>query len=438
MAELFQHYETGEDGSSGWMFSTFWNAQIFTPSASHTIKEVQLYLARYQYNDNDPGLITVSIKATDGGGQPTGEDLCSGTANGSDLLKEPTFSWVSFDMGAGTPLTSGIKYAIVIRATFDGGFNILYWRWDNGGGYSGGNYDASLDSGGSWVGGYSTDMYFREYGTELEADPPNKATNPSPADSDTEVDFSGLKLSWEDGGGADTFNVYIGKTGDLTLVSSAQAGTDYTTTIAELETIFDASPIDQKIYWRVDATNNTGTTEGDKWNFDARPAKATTPFPTDAMTTMTLDWSNFSWDEATTALTYDVYAGTETGEEVWDSNMTLIVKDGELHTLSQAYMLAAMNMVYPNTGMAAYNYTYYWKVNTKNAFGVTEGDFWSFTTIPFDHPAVSYILLGGGSGPYDIPPGVEGIDFRYNGENNMITVKRLVAAANNKIWIEDL
>jgi len=271
-----------------------------------------------------------------------------------------------------------------------------------------------------------------------EADPPNKATNPSPEHEDTEVDFSGLKLSWEDGGGADTFNVYIGKTGDLTLVSSAQAGTDYTTTIAELETIFDASPIDQKIYWRVDATNNTGTTEGDKWNFDARPAKATTPFPTDAMTTMTLDWSNFSWDEATTALTYDVYAGTETGEEVWDSNMTLIVKDGELHTLSQAYMLTVMNVVYPNTGVAVHNYTYYWKVNTKNAFGVTEGDFWSFTTIPFDYPAVSYILLGGGSGPYDIPPGVEGIDFRYAGENNMITVRRLIAAANNKIWIEDL
>ena len=73
----------------------------------------------------------------------------------------------------------------------------------------------------------------------------------------------------------------------------------------------------------------------------------------------------------------------------------------------------------------------------------SESDTWSFTTERppgFSPPAVSYDLISGGSGagPYDDPPGVEGTDFRYNGENNMITVKRLVAAANNKIWIEDL
>ena len=290
------------------------------------------------------------------------------------------------------------------------------------------------------LGSFTSDNF--SFVTEAGA-APTKAENPTPANNATEVDFSGLELSWDDGGGADTFNVYIGKTGALTLVSSAQAGTDYTTTIAELETIFGASPINQKVYWRVDATNDAGTTEGDEWNFDPRPAKASTPSPTDAMTTMTLDWSAFSWDEATAALTYDVYAGTETGEGIPDSNMTLIVTDGELYTIAQAYMLTAMNVVYPNTGAAVHSYTYYWKVNTKNAFGVTEGDFWSFTTIDFDQPKVSYVLVSGdcggsGAGPYDDPPGVEGTDWRFTGENNLVTLRRLVSAANDKIWFEEI
>jgi len=120
--------------------------------------------------------------------------------------------------------------------------------------------------------------------------------------------------------------------------------------------------------------------------------------------------------------------------------MTLIVTDGELYTIAQAYMLTAMNVVYPNTGMAAHSYTYYWKVNTKNAFGTTEGDFWSFITIPFNRPIVSYELITGGSGagPYDDTPGVEGTDWRFTGENNLVTLRRLVSAANDKIWFEEI
>lgn len=119
---------------------------------------------------------------------------------------------------------------------------------------------------------------------------PAKPENPDPADgSGPGVDFSDFELSWDDGGGADTFDVYIGTTGDLTQVSSAQAGTTYTTTLSEIETVIGSSPINQSIYWRVDATNTNGTTTGDEWNFDARPAKATLVAPTNAASDITLD-----------------------------------------------------------------------------------------------------------------------------------------------------
>lgn len=90
---------------------------------------------------------------------------------------------------------------------------------------------------------------------------PSKATTPSPADTATSVDFSALGLSWVDGGGADTFDVYMGPVGALVLVSSAQVGTTLTVDTADV-------PWGQTIYWRIDSTNAGGTTTGDTWSFD--------------------------------------------------------------------------------------------------------------------------------------------------------------------------
>ena len=263
--------------------------------------------------------------------------------------------------------------------------------------------------------------------TVLAAAPPEKPVNPTPANDATEIDFSAFLLAWEDGGDADTYDVYIGSTGDLTLVSSAQANTGYLTTLEELETIFSASPINQKIYWRVDATNDDGTTTGDEWNFDPRPAKASNPSPEDEYTPMTLDWQLFSWDAVDNADTYNVYMGTEVGETPWSENMELIVDSSPLSYIVQSYLATATKFVYPYTGLAVYNYQYYWRVDTKNIFGETTGDNWSLTTITFDPPVSSY------RGDFS---GVEGIDWNWDGKNNMVIVKRLVAAAKDALYYE--
>jgi len=91
--------------------------------------------------------------------------------------------------------------------------------------------------------------------------PPSKATNPTPSDEDTRVDFSGLVLDWDDGGGADTFDVYIGPVGSLVKVADAIAPSTYTVDTGDV-------PWGETIYWRVDSTNDNGTTTGDTWSFD--------------------------------------------------------------------------------------------------------------------------------------------------------------------------
>jgi len=54
-----------------------------------------------------------------------------------------------------------------------------------------------------------------------------------------------------------------------------------------------------------------------------------------------------------------------------------------------------------------YDTTYYWRVDSINEYGTTLGETWSFTTLAFLAP------------------------------NDQVTIKRLVAAANDTIFFED-
>lgn len=70
-------------------------------------------------------------------------------------------------------------------------------------------------------------------------------------------------------------------------------------------------------------------------------------------------------------------------------------------------------------GTLDYNKTYEWRVDATNEYGTTTGDTWNFGTIVLDPP--SWNNAGAGIG-----------------DNNMVTLRRLVAAANSKIWYEDI
>ena len=84
--------------------------------------------------------------------------------------------------------------------------------------------------------------------------------------------------------------------------------------------------------------------------------------------------------------------------------------------------------------------TFQWRVDATNEYGTTTGTTWEFTTPEFNTLKTSFRLIpgGSGSGPFDYPPGTEGTDWAWTGENSVVAIKRIVAAAADKIWYEDI
>lgn len=137
--------------------NTSWQAQTFTIGATgqditHKLTSLTLLL----HKDGSPGTITVSIRATDGEGKPTGADLSTGTTDGNTLIYEP--SWREISMSPYT-LQAGTKYAIVIRASAPMGCFVV-----SGDEYAGGFIYSSNNSGSTWYVINYTDGIFREYG----------------------------------------------------------------------------------------------------------------------------------------------------------------------------------------------------------------------------------------------------------------------------------
>lgn len=319
MADRFEYYNTDDD-SQGGFYGVYWHAQTFTTLAvGFTITSVKLLVARV----GTSGTLTISIKAVDGNGKPTGADLCSKAIDSTDLTTNADVGeWYEFTFTVPYESSATTMYAIVARCTGTNNSNRCYWRFDGSSPtYTNGQDLYSSDSGSSWTAFASIDRMFEIWGTPIL---PGKPTNPSPTDAGSSITLDETPLSWDASDpAADTYEVYFRKSGDSwTQVGVAQAGVEWTI----------------------------------------------------------------------------------------------------------------------NFGTLAYETTYEWRIDATNIYGTTTGDTWTFDTIDFDQLRVSYRLIGGGSGsgPYDSPPGTQGTDWEYTGENNMLTVRKLVVAANDKIWHEDI
>ena len=159
---LYEYYNTGDDDAN-FVYGATWRYQTFTPTVAHKITSVNLLLGRQL----SPGAVTVSIRATDVDGKPTGADLISGTTDGNTLpaITSP-YEWREIGFGAaGYALIAGTKYAIVWRALTGGPDDTVYARLDGSvPTYAGGNYGYSIDSGATWVENTSVDFLFEERG----------------------------------------------------------------------------------------------------------------------------------------------------------------------------------------------------------------------------------------------------------------------------------
>jgi len=142
-----------------------WQGQTFTPLENYTIGKVILFL----WKSANPNLVTVSIRATDGEGKPTGVDLTSGTTDGNTLPLGDPWEWREIEL---TPyaLTQGVVYAICVRAPSATGDNRLrWWRRDDDLNYPRGRQHYSNNSGVTWS-GYDADMNFEVWSAEQEGE----------------------------------------------------------------------------------------------------------------------------------------------------------------------------------------------------------------------------------------------------------------------------
>lgn len=154
-------YTTG-DNSYDMVYGGNWKAQTFTQSQAHKVTKAKVKLWR----SNSPGIVTVSIRATDGSGHPTGPDLCSGTTNGNTLTTNTAGEWREITLGDGYNLDADTKYAIVVRALSGDTSNIIYWRQHVNGGYPSGQEFYSTTGGSSWVGHSWLDCMFEVWNAD--------------------------------------------------------------------------------------------------------------------------------------------------------------------------------------------------------------------------------------------------------------------------------
>ncbi|MDI6788435.1 MAG: right-handed parallel beta-helix repeat-containing protein, partial [Planctomycetota bacterium] len=181
--------------------------------------------------------------------------------------------------------------------------------------------------------------------------PPAQVSSPTPANGAPNV-VTTTQLSWASATGADSYDVYF--------AISTTGWTPVTNT-----TLLTYQPINLSYstlyYWRIDSRNTGGTTIGNVWSFTtapAPPAQVTTPSPGNNTTGVSITTS-VSWASASGATSYDVYFGT-------NSPPPKVVS-------------ATTNTSY-NPGALSYGTPYYWRIDSRNPGGTTQGTVWTFTT----------------------------------------------------------
>lgn len=147
-----------------------WKAQTFTATSDYTLSAIGLQIGRFV--GRLPGIITVSIRAVDGGGTPIGEDLCFGTIDGDTEIVESniwtSYDWEIIEFNNPIILESGTKYTLILRSTEqagDNGFQIIL-----GDSYLGGSMWQTIDDGVNWSAiSPGWDILFKCYTTDGSA-----------------------------------------------------------------------------------------------------------------------------------------------------------------------------------------------------------------------------------------------------------------------------
>lgn len=186
----YDYYQLHDDSQAA-VRGTSWTCQTFTASETYDINGVSLKLFR----TGSPGTVTASIRATSGG-EPTGNDLASGTIDGNDITTYTGGLWYDISFSSSTSLTADTAYAVVFRAISGDASNSLYWRHDSSNPtYSGGSYGSSSNSGSTWTMYTTADFMFR---TTPDYDDPNYSNHVITLEATGDIfDFNHVGALWQ-------------------------------------------------------------------------------------------------------------------------------------------------------------------------------------------------------------------------------------------------
>ncbi|MGB2864170.1 MAG: hypothetical protein WBC05_12645, partial [Sedimentisphaerales bacterium] len=193
--------------------------------------------------------------------------------------------------------------------------------------------------------------------------PPKTAYFPDPADGDEAVSVD-VQLSWTAGFGSKLHYIVFGEDFDEvsdTAMSVPNGTTNYTPDLLESEKVY---------YWRVDEFDGVATYKGDVWGFTTSGAAGSLQ-PANGATDVQIN-STLNWTPATSAVSHDVYFGTDK-DAVRNATTASPQYKGNKALGAESY----------DPGKLAWHSDYYWRIDAIYNTDTIKGLVWSFTTADF-------------------------------------------------------
>lgn len=379
-------------------------SQSFLTVGSYTITGVQLKL--FQQASWPAQSIIVSIRASTAGDLPTGANLAVATVNVQNLTLNPAGEWVNITFDSSYVLSAATKYTIVVRCVgteeVDGG--LVSWTGRNSSPvYANGSGSHSSNGGVLWQLG-STDYNFATLADAVDVE------KISPMNNSVVSTGAVTILDWEDpGSGATKYSWtlrYEHPISGASLISgTVNAPTTQKDVSSPISSIYDTGA--RECTWALRPyIGGEYVADADPWTLEivGPPATAINPTPADSASSIAM----------APLLTWEL-----DGPQGDDDYFFIYLGTSSPPAFQQGWIITPKLQIL--SGLVA-NTTYYWQVHVANTQGWSESEIWSFTTRSFAPPAPS---LDSGTG---LP----------TGENAMTTVRRLIAAARNRIYYEDI
>lgn len=151
--------------------ATDWALQSFTTTQGYSLNRIDFWIGKGA--GDDIGVLTVELYVSDGGGEPTGALLATGSIANADVPEIPTYSWVTCTLVSAYNLSPATKYIIILRgASLTATITIVWPNDDDGAGgsdFAGGDRGFSVNSGTNWTITTTADQLFRCYGSSTPA-----------------------------------------------------------------------------------------------------------------------------------------------------------------------------------------------------------------------------------------------------------------------------